>query len=146
MIKIAHRGNIDGPVPDAENNPAYVQNAIKSGYQAEVDFWIIDNIIYFGHDAPQYEIDPYFIIKNITDLWLHCKNLNALDFVLSMPKAYKAFWHQEDDFTITTNGYIWTYPGKPTTNKSILVCKDVPDQNMLSLDIAGICSPYIGRV
>ncbi len=74
MIKIAHRGNMDGPVPDAENNPAYVQNAIKSGYQAEVDFWMIDGVIYFGHDEPTYEVDPYFIMKNITDLWLHCKN------------------------------------------------------------------------
>ena len=146
MIKIAHRGNIDGPVLDAENNPAYVYNAIRSGYQAEVDFWVVNDKSYFGHDEPTYNIKQYFLDENVKNLWLHCKNLEALDFTLSMPKYYKAFWHQEDDFTITTNGYIWTYPGKLTTNKSILVCKDMPTSDILSLDIAGICSPYVGRI
>ncbi|MEY4342356.1 MAG: Synechococcus phage, partial [Pseudomonadota bacterium] len=32
-----------------------------------------------------------------------------------------SFWHQEDDFTITSSGYIWTYPNKSITSQSIIV-------------------------
>ena len=29
------------------------------------------------------------------------------------------FRHQEDDVTLTSRGYMWTYPGKPLTEKQI---------------------------
>ena len=32
MILISHRGNIDGKYPDFENNPIYVNKALKNGY------------------------------------------------------------------------------------------------------------------
>lgn len=32
MQLISHRGNVLGPVPDKENNPNYIDLAIKSGY------------------------------------------------------------------------------------------------------------------
>lgn len=146
MIKIAHRGNLTGPHPELENYPFYVLDAIKAGYDAEVDFWVIDGKMYFGHNNPEYPVDKSFVLANAYHLWLHCKNLEALDFVLTTPEFFQAFWHQEDDFTITTNGFIWTYPGKPTTNRSILVCKEMPTNDMIVSNIAGICSPYIGRI
>jgi hypothetical protein len=31
------------------------------------------------------------------------------------------FWHQKDDFTITSQGFIWTYPGKPVCKNSIFL-------------------------
>lgn len=31
------------------------------------------------------------------------------------------FWHQEDDYALTSSGYIWTYPDKLLTDKSIIV-------------------------
>ena len=37
MILIAHRGNIDGPNPEMENNPQYIDKAIDSGYNVEID-------------------------------------------------------------------------------------------------------------
>ena len=132
MIKIAHRGNYNGPDDYAENSPEQVYRAILAGYDAEVDFWVVDGKIYFGHNEPVYLIDQYFIHQHVKKLWLHCKNLEALDFTLSMPKYYQSFWHQEDDFAITSNNYIWTYPGKPVNNKSILVCKDAPSKEILS--------------
>ena len=144
MIKIAHRGNFNGPDQSTENSPEQVYKAILAGYNAEVDLWVVDQKLYFGHDKPTYLVDPYFIHQNVTKLWLHCKNLEALDFTLSMPKYYQSFWHQEDDFAITSNNYIWTYPGKLVNNKSILVCKDIPSKEILSSNIAGICTPYVG--
>ena len=43
MKLIAHRGNINGPNPEKENHPDYINTAIKSGYDVEVDVWFIDN-------------------------------------------------------------------------------------------------------
>ncbi len=146
MIKISHRGNLYGKNKSRENSPDYVIEAINAGYDVEIDFWVIGNKMYLGHDEPTYEVDMYFINSYIKKLWLHCKNLEALDLVLSMPKYYNAFWHQEDNFTITTNHFIWTYPGMPVKSKSILVHTDMPSKEILGLDMAGICSDHIGRV
>jgi hypothetical protein len=146
MIKISHRGNLHGPNLNDENNPDYIYEAIKSGYNVEIDFWVVDRNLYFGHEEPTYKVNDYFLHYNIKNIWLHCKNLEALDFVLTVPKYYKAFWHQEDSYTITTNNYIWTYPGMPVTDKSILVHKDMPTKDVLSLNMAGICSDYIGKI
>ena len=56
MILISHRGNVDGIYPEMENNPIYINKALNSGYDVEIDVWCIDNRWYLGHDSPQYEI------------------------------------------------------------------------------------------
>ena len=51
------------------------------------------------------------------------------------------FWHQEDDVTLTSCGFMWTYPGQKLTNKSICV---LPEKSNDSFnDCLGICSDYI---
>ncbi len=121
MILISHRGNLLGPNLNLENSPEYISDAIKSGYDVEVDFWVIDNLLYFGHDEPQYKIEKFFIDSYVKNLWLHCKNINALNYILDKPKYYQGFWHENDKYTLTTNNYIWTYPNMPTTNRNIIV-------------------------
>ena len=146
MIKISHRGNLYGSNELKENSPDYIVDAINAGFDVEIDFRVINNKMYLGHDEPIYEIDHTFLNLYVKKLWIHCKNLEALDLVMSMPKYYNAFWHQEDNFTITTNHFIWTYPGMPVKSKSILVHKDMPTKNILDQEMAGICSDFIGRV
>ena len=41
------------------------------------------------------------------------------------------FWHQKDDYTITSNGYFWTYPGKKISNRSVIVLPELIDQDIL---------------
>jgi hypothetical protein len=53
------------------------------------------------------------------------------------------FWHQEDNFTLTSQGYIWTYPDKDVTNKSIAV---LVDKELAPDGVAGVCSDYIGLI
>jgi len=49
------------------------------------------------------------------------------------------FWHQEDDVTLTSKGYLWTYSGKELTENSIAVLPEKkPD-----VEVAGICSDYV---
>lgn len=145
MIKISHRGNIFGPNKELENNPEYIKKAIASGYNVEVDFWVADDVLYLGHDYPQYQIDQFFIDSYVKKIWLHCKNLDALNYIINKPKYYQGFWHESDKHTITTNHYIWTYPGMPVTDKSILVYLEDPKNNVPDF-IAGVCSDYIGLI
>ena len=60
MILISHRGNILGRKKQLENNPNYIDNTLKLGYDVEVDVWSIDKQFYLGHDEPQYKIEKVF--------------------------------------------------------------------------------------
>ena len=142
MIKISHRGNISGPKPESENDPVNLVAAISQGFDVEVDIWMDDDGVYLGHDGPQYQIDETFIEDIKEHAWFHCKNIEALGyFTNNMPDA-RFFWHQNDDYTLTSNGYIWTYPGKTVTNKSIIVLQEKMDLDIFK-DAYGVCSDYL---
>jgi glycerophosphoryl diester phosphodiesterase len=141
MIKIAHRGNINGPDTEKENTIEAIFTAIAKGFDVEVDVWVIDGIIYFGHDEPQRIIDSFIINKIGNSGWFHCKNLEALEFFDKQYKDYKYFWHQRDDYTLTSNGYIWSYPGVKTGLKSIKVDLNLSNYT-LENKVAGICTDF----
>lgn len=145
MIYIAHRGNINGP-SEFENQPEYIQIALKQGYDVEIDIWYINDEIFLGHDGPQYKVDFRWLRDRITRLWIHCKNLEAL-FFLKKQYEYDTnyFWHQEDDFTITSMGYFWTYPGKELTNNSVAVMPEIKQFKDISTAYA-ICSDYVEKI
>lgn len=46
MIKIAHRGNINGKLPEMENSPNYVMAAIEKGYDCEIDLWCLEKKVF----------------------------------------------------------------------------------------------------
>ena len=141
MIKIAHRGNVMGPIPVLENRPDYLIDAIAQGYDVEVDVWWHEGALYFGHDEPQYHVSPEEFYKIRDKAWFHCKNFNALHHFIDFQPTARYFWHEEDDFTLTSNGYIWTYPGKPTGAQSIKV--DIKlDNHEKMYEPAGICTDY----
>ena len=61
MILISHRGNINGKDEAKENKPSYIVDAIRKGYNVEVDFWYDNGKFVLGHDEPQYSIPLDFI-------------------------------------------------------------------------------------
>lgn len=142
MIFISHRGNTIGKYPDKENHPKYVLKAVNEGYECEIDVWSVRDRLYLGHDVPQYEVNLEFLQNN--KLWCHAKNVNALEYMLL--HNVHCFWHQEDDYTITSKGVIWTYPGNKLTNNSICV---MPEKFQTSgeddFSCKGICSDYIKK-
>jgi hypothetical protein len=142
MIYIAHRGLMDGPSKELENRPDQIKKALNLGYDCEIDVRYIDGEWFLGHDNPDYPIDFNFLQQD--RLWLHAKNLDAL-YVLGADPKLNFFWHQEDDFTLTSQGYIWTYPNKPLTKNSICV---MPEWNNdisknFKPDCYGICSDWV---
>jgi hypothetical protein len=56
---------------------------------------------------------------------------------------YCCFWHQKDDVTLTSQGYIWAYPGKQPLKNSIAV---LPERNNDDTSqCSGICSDVIEK-
>jgi len=142
MIFISHRGNVNGINSGRENNPIYILEALNKGYDCEIDVWLIKDRLYLGHDKPQYEINLKFLQNN--KLWCHAKNLSALEYMLL--HSVHCFWHQSDDYTITSKGVIWAYPGKELSRNSICV---MPESNEAAyhekIVCTGICSDFIEK-
>ena len=137
MILIAHRGNMNGP-NEYENGQKYCEEAIAQGFNIELDVWYTDTW-WTGHDRPQYRVDPDFLLKK--EVWCHGKNIEALKKLLEL--GAHCFFHQNDNVTLTSQQYIWTYPTQPLTEKSICV---LPELQTTDVDgCAGICSDYIVR-
>lgn len=143
MIKIAHRGNTKGPNTELENRPEYIYDAIDAGFDVEVDIWSIDGVLYLGHDSPQYMVDDSFVLSIIPYAWFHCKNIEMLDRFIKLKQLIRFFWHQEDDYTITSNGYIWAYPGKKITANTIIVHLDKFEDESFSVKPFAICSDFL---
>ena len=141
MILISHRGNIDGRIPEYENNPNYIEAALGLGYDVEIDLWFIDGKTYLGHDEPQYEIDDDWLGERIDKIWVHCKNIESLNWIRSTNLHY--FWHETDTVTLTSKNYVWAYPGKQPIVGSIAVMPELENDNVLLC--TGICSDYIKR-
>jgi hypothetical protein len=142
--KIAHRGNTSGPNTSTENRAETVLKCIEKGFDVEIDLWYVKDKLYLGHDGPKYEIPHSFLSDNRCWLWIHCKQLSAMVYMAECKElGFNFFWHQGDDYTLTSRKYIWTYPGKKLGRKGIAVCPDrVPDWNIPD-NIAGVCSDYI---
>ena len=141
MIKIAHRGNPQGPNLLLENNPDYIDSAIKKGYDVEVDVWCVGGVLYLGHDKPDYKVSIGYL--NNKKFWCHCKNIDALEMLLS--NNIRCFFHESDDATLTSDNYIWTYSGKKITTKSICVMPEKDNWNIPSA-AAGVCSDYVSKI
>lgn len=140
LIYISHRGNINGKNPEMENHPDYIQKALDLGYSVEIDVWYVDNKWYLGHDKPQYETEERFL--RLRKIWSHAKNIDALYKMRNSLIHY--FWHQNDDYTLTSKNYIWTYPNKELSKNSIAVLPELyPDWDISKA--IGICSDFISK-
>jgi len=111
MLIISHRGNLQGSNIEEENNPNYIDKAISSSYDVdvEIDAWYLNNKLYLGHDGPQYSVNEKFLLDRKTRLWVHAKNSEALRVLDSLD--INCFWHTDENYVFTKFGKIWVYPG-----------------------------------
>lgn len=139
---IAHRGNLTGPDPQNENNPTYLDRALGLGFDVEVDLWCHSGRLALGHDAPEYDVTMDWLDERASHLWVHCKNVEAIEMVLNSRLNY--FYHDTDDYTLTSRGFIWTFPGRAIgSQKFVLV--DLERQNPAGrARAAGYCGDYVG--
>jgi hypothetical protein len=142
MILISHRGNTNGKFESYENEPAYIDKAISEGFDVEVDIWVLAGILFLGHDRPQYGIDYNWLQERKNKLWIHCKNIEALQFCDDRLDLHY-FWHENDTVTLTSQSTIWAYPGKQPIKNSIAVMPELYGDNII--ECLGICSDFIKK-
>ena len=139
MIYISHRGFVNGTDKKLENNPDQINYLIEQNINVEIDVRFYKNKFYLGHDEPSYEVNKKFLSNN--KLWCHAKNHETLNVLTKIDCHY--FWHQEDDYTMTSKGFIWVYPGKPPIANSISVLPE--DFKINTSKCFGICTDYLSR-
>ena len=140
MIIISHRGYENGEDPILENNPKQIQRLLDMGIDVEIDVSISNGDIFLGHDCPLYKIELDFLKQD--GLWCHAKDIEALQLMLESADI-NCFWHQDDHYTVTSHGFIWTYPGMPLVSKSICVLPERYAEEFSNLKAChGVCTDY----
>ena len=118
--------------------------------------YVFENPIAGKTGTTQNQSDGWFMgmVPNLaTGVWvggedraIHFKDIATLDFMQRTKFNY--FWHQNDDYTLTSHGHIWSYPGKTYTPSTIVVMPEETNINfdlLMSTNCYGICSDHIGK-
>jgi hypothetical protein len=143
MKIISHRGNINGPQFHRENSPAFIDEAIKLGYDVEIDLRYINNKLFLGHDIGQYEIELKWLLERSDFLWTHCKNLEAAS-LLSNHNTIKSFCHVSDPYIFINNNFIWVHDLGLSLNEKCII--PLIDKNMSTKNlniVHAICTDYV---
>jgi hypothetical protein len=144
MNFISHRGNIEKIVKEEENTPNKIVFCIEKGYDVEIDVWVMKDEFFLGHDNPQYKISEQFLIFNKDKLWCHAKNNQALIKMLNLD--LHCFWHQNDDYTLTSKNKIWVFPNQNLPKYSVAVLPEISSYSKEELyNCGGICSDVIEK-
>lgn len=144
MRIIAHRGLIDGPNKSIENRPKTIENALGADFDSEVDIWRVGTKWFLGHIELQYPVSSNWIMSVAPRAWFHCKNSEAMLWMANHSRGVNFFWHGLDDYTLTSAGYVWAYPGSKVEGNTILV---LPERIMEIHEIAnincyGVCTDF----
>jgi hypothetical protein len=151
MIYIAHRGLIFGPDYEKENKVSTIDFALDNGFDVELDLWVIDHKLYLGHDFKDIKkISFGYISERKENLWIHAKNSEALQFLSALDKNEDLhyFWHQEDDYTLTSKNIPWIYPGRDVLSTGVIVMPELVMEisNINNLTAKGVCSDYVDNI
>ena len=143
MILIAHRGNIEGKNKFRENKIDYILEALEQGYDVEIDIRFIKNCgeYFLGHDEAQ-EICPNEILYS-KNTWVHAKDIYTFERLLDI-EISNSFFHTNEDVVLTSSGYLWTYPGKTLTVRSIQVMPEYVGEEFSEIPY-GICSDWVKK-
>lgn len=141
MRFIAHRGNTEGAKPELENTLSYLEAALKNKFDIEVDVFTRKGQLYLGHDTPKDPINIEFLTNR--RVWCHAKDeatfLNLIKF-----QDLNVFWQQDDKFSITSRGYIWTHSKcSKFVQNSVATVLDYKSEFLKDKKIHGICSDII---
>jgi len=148
MIYIAHRGLYQGYDEALENHPDQLISALAEGFDVELDARLINDEWWLGHDGPTFKVDEDFLLQD--GLWIHCKNLDAFEAMNELSPTPNYFWHQNDDYTLTSHGFIWTYPKQPLSEKRGILNQPEWEKNWVEtiqdIKAAGICSKFVKAI
>jgi hypothetical protein len=143
MKIISHRGNLKGPEPETENSPKKIEEALKLGYDCEVDVWYQSGVFTLCHDFKNnkhYNVNVQFLKKN--GLWCHAKNIEAISALQKIDVNF--FWHEDDKLTLTSKGWVWCHPTCQVSSDRSIIC--LPELHNIDVKFFdGLCTDYTGR-
>ena len=156
MIRlIAHRGLMYGPNKEIENSTVQIHYALEHNFDVEIDVWYHNwrgtkTTWWLGHDMPTYEIDVEWL-KNLPQdrVWYHAKDIETLAQLSRETWPVHYFAHENDPVVITSSKYLWTFPGKQLTDRSIMVLPEVSGMahiEMFARTVKGVCSDYVVEI
>lgn len=85
-----------------------IEKCIDLGFDVEIDIWHDGKQFLLGHDEPLYKVSVAQLFNWQNYIWLHCKNLEAMEELGHYKGEFNYFWHESDSYTLTSHGYIWT--------------------------------------
>jgi hypothetical protein len=141
---ICHRANLFGP-SSKENEFSSIMNCLTNyKYDVEIDVYYINDMLHVGHDLPsKFTINSEDFLNIFSEykkrLWIHCKNIEALVLFRQLETKFNYFGHSNDDFVITSFGYIFTRPSIINKNAIVvmpeMICDDIIDSHFDSIAI-----------
>lgn len=143
---ISHRSNLTGPNKETENTFESILKSINLGFDVETDLWYEQNILYIGHDYDTkkfYKNTLDFLLEYNNKLWVHCKNIEALIYLLEF-KELNVFGHDNDNYVLTSKHNMFCKPGYPSNKNSVIVMPEmapvyVPEDFN---NCYGVCTDY----
>jgi len=145
-LLISHRGNTEGMVPDRENSPEYVKEALEKGFYVVADVWLVGTQhLALGTNHPQYPVTAEFLKEN--NIICRAKTVQTLYLLLQC--GAHCFMYGKDDYVMTNGGLVWTAPGKIITPRSVFTMPEwvVPDiTSIMNVKCSGICSDRIQEI
>jgi hypothetical protein len=150
MRLIAHRGNLTGPNPERENTEAYILEALKAGFDVEVDVWgegvpSGGYAFMLGHDKPGSIVSGGLDFLSHPRIWKHAKNALALEALLKH-KLHPFFFHDRDRYTLTSTGIPWIFPGEQYVEGGIMVFNGGERPDLDCSKFYGICSDNVAAL
>ena len=69
----------------------------------------------------------------------------ALNWLCERTKGVHYFWHDRDQYTLTSTGYIWSYPDAKLSERTIQLMPEWSDPELNNVDSTcyGVCSDYV---
>jgi hypothetical protein len=145
MIFISHRGNIDKIDRSRENTKDYIDEAIQSGYEVEIDIWRINSDLFLGHDNAEKPVKLEWLAERKNSLWIHTKNREAFEFFTFINESYKFFWHTIEPYIFTSNGLIWAHDYNQIEKENLCIVPLLSLEQVMSEDVRdwhAICTDY----
>lgn len=149
MLLISHRGNIHGRKPESENHPEYIKIALRSGFYVECDLIVYKGQLILAHPHPDgsvgwsenNRVDEKFLQN--PHLLVHCKTHETL-IVARQIDGCHFFYHDKDDFTVTSKGWPIAHSSQGAKKKTICMLPEINGLSKESIEgCLGVCSDMI---
>lgn len=141
---IAHRANLFGRNPALENSPLAIERALQAGFDVEIDVrWVAEAGGWMlGHDGPEHSVEQRLLCD--PRVWCHAKDAEALANLMEI--GAHCFGHDRDEFVLTSQGFVWAYPGAavPAFRGVLVLPENVTTEYTPAVleRLGGICTDY----